>query len=350
MRLMREGERLLAISFHAHKELSAFHDPMQEGKLISRETEIRLDPLTGESSRILFDPGAPFMPSDYSEVGISTSGSKCPFCSENVWKATPAYPEQLINDGKLSNGEAILFPNLFPYAKHNGVVRMTEQHYVPLEQFSEQVIYDSLRTAHTYLQKAIDADRKTDHLSINWNYLPPSGGSILHPHLHVLASEKPTNYDQKAIMYSERYYNQFGTSFYADLLDTEKQLQQRWIGRKGSMNWLHAYAPKSHYDFIGLFEHMPAIAQLQEQDWRDLASSMLSFFSLFKKIGVASFNMMIILPKKANAAYPAHIRIVPRLTLGALGTSDMNVFTFLHGEYLSLKTPERTAKEAAAFF
>jgi len=323
---------------------------MQEGKLISRETEIRFDPLTGESSRIIFDPGAPFLPPDYSEAAKAGSGSKCPFCTENVWKATPAYPDKLISGGKLSKGESILFPNLFPYAKHNGVVRMTEQHYVTVEQFSEQTIYNSLTTAYAYLQKVLETDLEVSHMSINWNYLPPSGGSILHPHLHVLASEKPTNYNQIVLDAGQRYFDENGTSYYSDLLETEKQLQQRWIGKKGAISWLHAYAPKSHYDFIGLFDHMPSLAELREQDWSDLASSLTSFFQYFQKIGIASFNMMLLIPKESNAAYPAHIRIVPRLTLGAFGTSDMNVLTFLHGEYLSLKSPEQSAKDAALFF
>ena len=56
------------------------------------------------------------------------------------------------------------------------------------------MIANSFSAAHDYLKKVIAQDPKTTYASINWNYLPPSGGSILHPHIHVLASEHPTNY------------------------------------------------------------------------------------------------------------------------------------------------------------
>jgi len=38
------------------------------------------------------------------------------------------------------------------------------------------------------------------------------------------------------------------------------------------------------------------------------------------------------------------------LTYGVLGTSDMHVLNFLHGESLSLKRPEQNAGEAAKYF
>ena len=46
----------MSIIFTAKEEFFAFHDPMQDGKLIDRKTEIRMDPLTGETSRIIFYP------------------------------------------------------------------------------------------------------------------------------------------------------------------------------------------------------------------------------------------------------------------------------------------------------
>ena len=89
----------------------------------------------------------------------------------------------------LIQGEAVVFPNLFPYSKHNAVVRMCDQHYVKLDEFTAPMIANSFSAAHNYLNKVIAQDPETAYASINWNYLPPSGGSILHPHIHVLASE-----------------------------------------------------------------------------------------------------------------------------------------------------------------
>lgn len=322
---------------------------MQDRKLIDRKTEIRKDPLTGETSRIIFDPGAPFVPTDYTELAEETAGRKCPFCPENVNSFTPTFAEEFIRGGRLINGEAIAFPNLFPYSKHNAVVRMCDQHYVKIEEFSPAIIYDAFSAAHDYLKKVMVQDRKTAYASINWNYLPPSGGSILHPHIHVLASEHPTNYQAATSVAAQQYFQKHEQNFYADLVIEEQSLGKRVIGTEGTIDWLHAFAPKSHTDFIGIFQ-AASFDELDENSWQDLAASMTKIFRYFKQIGIASFNLGLYIPLADKQADRVHVRIVPRLTTGVLQTSDMNVFNFLQGEPLCLKSPEKTAEEVAAYF
>ncbi|WP_318614424.1 hypothetical protein [Sporosarcina sp. YIM B06819] len=339
----------MTIQFTAHEEFFTFHDPMQERKLTDRKTEIRKDPLTGETSRIIFDPGAPFVPTDYSELAKETAGSKCPFCPENVQSFTPTFPETLVTGGRLTKGEAVVFPNLFPYSKHNAVVRMCDLHYVKLDAFTAPMIADSFSAAHDYLNKVIAQDAQTTYASINWNYLPPSGGSILHPHIHVLASEHPTNYQATTSAAAAQFHNTQGQNFYAALVEQERELDERFIGTAGTIDWLHAFAPKSHTDFIGVF-NAASLDELTDDNWQDLADSLTRFFRYFNSIGIASFNLGLFIPVSPNGAERVHVRLVPRLTIGALQTSDMNVFNFLHNEPLCLKVPEQIAKEVVPFF
>ncbi|MDW0118347.1 hypothetical protein QTL97_15555 [Sporosarcina thermotolerans] len=339
----------MPISFRKHEEFFTFHDPMQDEKLIDRKTEIRFDPLTGETSRIIFDPGAPFIPKDYSQLAKETEGVKCPFCAENVSKITPRFPDELVEGGRFIAREAIVFPNLFPYSKHNAVVRMSNQHYVKPEEFTEELIADSFKAAHQYIEKVLEFDNQTEYVSINWNYLPPSGGSILHPHIQVLASEQPTNYQSAITTNSHSFYEKEGENYLTSLVSEERNLGERWIGHVGSISWLHAYAPKSHYDFIGIFE-AASFDELGSGNYEDLAKSMLRFFLYFKEQGVESFNAVMHIPVKKHAAEQVHFRLVPRMTIGMLETSDMNVFNFLQGEPLSLKSPETVAKEVGKFF
>ncbi|WP_252504115.1 hypothetical protein [Sporosarcina sp. Marseille-Q4943] len=339
----------MPISFRKHEEFFTFHDPMQDGKLIDRKTEIRFDPLTGETSRIIFDPGAPFVPKDYSELAKATEGKKCPFCAENVSTITPRFPDELVEGGRYVGKEAVVFPNLFPYSKHNAVVRMSEQHYVKLEEFTETLISDSFTAAHQYIENVLEFDPKTEYVSINWNYLPPSGGSILHPHIHVLASEKPTNYQAIVTSSSHDFYETEGKNYFTSLVSEERELEERWIGKKGSINWMHAFAPKSHGDFLGVFD-ASSFNELDSDAFDDLAKSLLRFFRYFKENGLESFNASLFIPVNKHAAEQVHFRLIPRMTIGMLDTSDMNVFNYLHGEPLSLKAPEEVAKAAAKFF
>ncbi len=340
----------MTISFCSYKEQATFHDPMQEGKLIHRETEIRYDPLTNESSRIVFDPGAPFVTPDYEEIAKRTEGSKCPFCTDNVQLATPRYPESVFSSGRLIEQEAVLFPNLFPYAKHNAVVRMTDGHYMKLEQFEEKQITSALQLAIQYLNNVVSQDQASQHLSINWNYLPPSGGSILHPHLHILASERASNNQRLVAASSQSYYGEYHHNYFLALAEAEKEQAVRWIGQEDELIWIHAYAPKSHFDFIGIAQQCDYLADFDTNLCQSIARSLIRFFAYFHKAGAASFNMSIFIPAAATPYSKVHIRFVPRFTTGLLATSDINVLNFLHGEYLSLKNPEQNALDARQYF
>lgn len=322
---------------------------MQEGKLIDRKTEIRQDPLTGETSRIIFNPGATFVPEYYEDLAKESEGEKCPFCPENVHTFTPSFPGNLIEGGRIIKNEAIAFPNLFPYSKHNAVVRMTDQHYVKLDEFSKATISNSFIAAMDYLNKVHQDDSLTTFASINWNYLPPSGGSILHPHIHVLASEHPTNYQALIQRASEQYYQTTGDNYFTMLTKQEHELKERSIGTIGAIDWIHAYAPKGHTDFIGVFD-AKSIDDIDNQVWQDLAASMIRFFNYFEEIGIASFNLGVFIPLQNQDSNQIHIRIIPRLTIGALQTSDMNVFNYLHNEPLCLLVPEQTTKDVSRFF
>lgn len=338
----------MSINFNKNEEIFSFND--SNGNLIERKTEVRFDPLTGETSRFVFDPGlAPEIP-DYTEAAEQTSGKKCPFCSENLFKMTPVFPKEIAENGRITHGEAILFPNLFPYSKHNGVVVFSGDHYVRLEKFSSEMIIDAFSAAQTYIKRVIDVDPQVRVSSINWNYLPYSGGSILHPHLHVIGSESPTNYQSLIHAKAETFKNKTGKEFYSELYETEKTLGERWIGEKGKVAWMHAYAPKSHNDFIGIFSNKYSIYDLTEQDWHDFAEGLKKIFGTLAEQGFASFNLSLNIPIDPKAKQPVHVRMIPRLTIGNLGTSDINFFQALHEEPLSYKSPEAIAEKARKLF
>jgi UDPglucose--hexose-1-phosphate uridylyltransferase len=331
--------------FKSKKETFVFYDG--EGNKIERETEVRFDPLTGESSRLVFDPGAPFSSPDYTEIAEQTSGSNCPFCPENVFKLTPLFPKDIVPEGRVTNGEAVVAPNLFPYSKYNGVTIMSKQHYVRLEDFKPKLIADAFRAAQMYIEAVHEKETKPLSASINWNYLPHSGGSIIHPHLHVIVSESDTNYQTNYNEKAKQYYEKNGEHYLTKLYETEKQSGERWIGELGNVAWMHSYAPKSHNDFLAVFPNISNWREITEKDWEDFAKGLKAVFATLDEQGLASFNMMLHL---SNGSSPIHARLIPRLLLNNLGTSDMNFFQSLHQEPLIYKQPEDIAEKARKHF
>ncbi|MCM3766248.1 hypothetical protein [Neobacillus niacini] len=338
----------MTIEFRKQEEWFSFSD--NHGNDIERKTEIRFDPLTGESARLIFDPGLKIQPPDYIEASEKTGGKNCPFCSENLQKLTPLFKSEITKQGRISQGSAVVFPNLFPYSKHNGVVIFSDQHYVRLEEFTIEMIKDAFLAAQTYIQRVAAIDSKAKHASINWNYLPLSGGSILHPHIQVMVSDSPSNYQRLVAEKAHAFQNDTGKEYFTQLSETEKTLEERWIGEVGDIAWIHSFAPKSHNDFLAVFSKSNSIDDVNEQDWIDFSKGLRAIFSTLDEQGFASFNLMVHISSNSELKQPIHVRLIPRLTLGFLNTSDYNFFQALHQEPLSFKLPEEITPIARKHF
>lgn len=331
--------------FKKKKETFVFY--MADGERVERETEIRFDPLTGATSRLLVDPGLGLSIPDYTELSEQTSGKNCPFCPENVYQLTPVFPEEIAKDGRITYGEAVVTPNLFPYSKHTGVVIMSKAHYLRLEDFSVKTIKNAFIAAQEYIKNVLDHDPHESFISINWNYLPQSGGSILHPHLQVVVSETPTNEQHTTDLYNQSFLAEYDEHYLERLSKYEKQKNERWIGDNGQVAWMHAFAPKSHNDYLAVFRERSRIDDFTEKDWDDFAQGLTHIFSALTEQNMASFNMNFSL---SNDDAPAYARLIPRITLGATNTSDVNFFQAMHDEPLSYKTPEENAELARKYF
>lgn len=333
------------ISFRREEEYFVFQDPKGTGEMLERKTEVRFDPLTGESSRLVVDPGLKLSPPDYTEIGEKTKGTRCPFCPENIFQITPKFPSNISAGGRIQVGKSVVFPNLFPYSKHNGVGIFSGQHYVKLTEFTEEMIENAFRAAQLYLDKVVETDPAVNYASINWNYLPYAGSSILHPHIQMIASGCPTNYQARTVSEAEKFYARHRQNYYHALLKEEKRLGQRFIKSGELLSWIHAFAPKSHMDFIGIFQGTYSLEALTGEHWQALARDLLKLFRYLNSQGLASFNMLMHVPIKHNPADLVHLRLVPRLTIGLLETSDINFFQMLHQEPLSYRVPEETVRE-----
>ena len=73
-------------------------------------SEVRFDPLTGETGRVAhFLPTWP-PPAGQDAGRVFIQGGSCPFCPENVERLTPKFPENVVPGGRLRKGEAVVFP------------------------------------------------------------------------------------------------------------------------------------------------------------------------------------------------------------------------------------------------
>ncbi len=168
-----------------------------DGKLQRTSVEIRIDPITGRTSRIAFsrsrekEPGTKALPKPPADTFAEDD---CPFCPANVFSQTPTLRSDIFNQDRLCSGESILFPNLFPYGACSAVSLIGSRHFVEIGTASPEEYCDSQLNSVNYLKQINEFDPKVCNLAITQNHLPSAGGSLVHPHLQINAEVIPANY------------------------------------------------------------------------------------------------------------------------------------------------------------
>ena len=329
------------IEFEVSRQVCRFLDPTRGFEPVEKVTEIRRDPLTGRMSHILdmgFKPEKP----DVEKMVAEARASFNPFAPDKREEVTPRFLDEVegIAGGRLSVGEALVVPNLFPYDRYSAVTVLSDTDFVPLDGFSEDLIVDAFRADLAYLRRLRETDgEELRHYSANWNYMPLAGGSVVHPHHQLIASPIPTNYLRDV----EAGLTRYGGDYFGDLVRLEED-GERWVGRVGNVSWLTGFAPLGHIDVVGVFGERASIFDLTDEDIGALARSLLRIFAYLDEEGFASFNFALYGLEGAEG-FTVHCRLSPRFLLSnALGASDVNYFEISHAESLAFFYPEAAAR------
>jgi UDPglucose--hexose-1-phosphate uridylyltransferase len=338
----------------------AFKSRQQHAKILNPATgyeektlilETRWDPLTKRTVRVLDLPIKKLEKLDVDAMLRKGAEIPCPFCPDAVEHVTPRFTNDFIRGGRLCFGEVSLFPNRLPFDRHCAVAVLTRLHYVPLADFTEEMLVNGFSTACVYLRRLIEVDPASRFFSINWNYLPMSGGSIIHPHLQIIAGSLPTYYQGAMIQGGRRYQRRWGTAFWDDLIAQEEALGERYIGARGNTVWLASYAPLGFADIMAVVRDRCSLVELTDQDIRDFAQGLLRVFTYFQEFNHYSFNLALFSGHYGEEdSFRVNARIVTRRLLPPIGASDSSYFEKLHGESISYKKPERLCEEVRGWF
>ena len=174
--------------------------------------EVRTDLFSGAAARVLrfrWRPPATFPASSY----IEKSEKTCPFCPERMSTSKPKFPPSIVKEGRIHCGHATVMPNAFLYSQYSGVVVFSDNHYIPLDHFSPEILFNAFIASTAYIDRVREADGRVAYASINWNYMPPAGGEIIHPHLLVVVNEEPTRLHSRLITSSRDYQGSHGRNY-----------------------------------------------------------------------------------------------------------------------------------------
>jgi UDPglucose--hexose-1-phosphate uridylyltransferase len=304
--------------------------------------EFRFDPLTGRSCRLVRYSTDRIMRTDLATLENRSRELSCPFCAPLVAQITPRFPPDLCPGGTIRRGKAVAFPNAGPYDVYGTVVVMSDEHFVPLTRFTLETVHNALLAAHEYIESVRKADPKAKYHFIAWNYMPPSGGSLVHPHLQGNAGYYPTNYQKKLLEASRKYRKKYGTNYWSDLLEQERRTGERYIGKIGDAHWLTSFAPEGRLsDILVLFPGRASILELTEDDLRGFAAGLLKVFGYLDELNLISFNMSTYSGFDSGQFW-AQARITPRglLLYSPIETSDQFYYQILQDENICILPPE----------
>jgi galactose-1-phosphate uridylyltransferase len=325
------------VEFRRERLEAEILDPRRSFERARLPVEIRWDPLLGHSCRLLphssLQPPAPI---DLEELA-KQSRPGCPFCAPGIEQQTPRFPPEVWPEGRIRRGEAVLFPNLVPYAKWSSVsVYSPHRHLLPLEEISTALLADNIRTQIVFMRAVLEHDSSAVWLSLNANQLPPSGSSIFHPHLQGSANPAPTT--------MQKLLAETAPGRIREYVESERRHGERYLGSVGGVEWLASFAPIGPAELRAFVFDAASLAELDDPLVTELARGLSLALHLYAELGFQSFNLAVHSATSGMGNDPLVLRMVARTYFGSLLRSDAMWSERLHWEAAVDLAPEAVAE------
>ena len=231
----------------------------------------------------------------------------------------------------------MLFPNLHAYSSHSCVsVYSPHLHYLPLEQITDRLMADNLRTQVMYDKAVMAADPESRWASINANHMLPSGSSLFHPHLQGIVDSEPTT--------MQRLLAAVPATRFEAYLRAERRAGERVLGNTGRVEWLVSFAPIAPAELRAFVEGVASPVELEDDLIEELAHGLTLTLNAYADMGFQSFNLAIYGAPPGSAGYPLNLRIACRSNLKPYYRSDSTLLERLHWEGAIDLPPETIAE------
>lgn len=323
------------------------------GASADRLIQIRVNPISGRISRITFsranetEAGADCLPSPPPESRQTTS---CPFCQPQVMVRTPRLIPQIHPAGRMTRGESLLFPNLFPYGAYSAVSLFDNTHFVEIGTATASSYTDCLVNCADYLKRVKQHDPSATYMAITQNHLPSAGGSMVHPHLQVHADRIGSNHhrflDDRALTYRHAVQR----PLLGDYAAREINAADRYIGHTGPWVWLAAFAPEGFFEIWAVCPGKTALLAVDEREWCYLADGMIRVQRFYRSLHRNGYNFGLLAVETPQSALELRAVMLVRANYAPWVRSDHTGFEVMLGDMATFTAPEETARLARAFW
>lgn len=308
------------------------------GNLEESTVEIRYDPLTLQTSRIVKKNIPVSVANDFEEE-IELSKITCPFCNERVNDLAARDPE--IMKGEIwKRGECLAFSNIIPYSRYSLILRITDGHYLRLSDFKKSHFFDAFKLIQDYLSKL--PEQKL-YITIGMNYLKSAGSSVMHPHIQLVISENSTDFFARLEWSAFEFMELNGKDYWSALVEKEKE-GERYIGRTQKTDWLSAFAPKGFYHYLGVPEESDFV-YMSDGQLSGLSEGITKILRFYESKGFNAFNFTFFCGDRIGKHFRTNFHIVARTPFSKYYWSDVFFSKLFHDESITFFSPEDYAKE-----
>jgi UDPglucose--hexose-1-phosphate uridylyltransferase len=318
--------------------------------------EYRTDPLTGRNTTVIkgmLDYVGKFLTSETDLLNLLVEKTEvtCPFCPKSVLSKTPMFIKDFYPEGRILCGEATVVPNLLGHAEQSILAILSKKHHLDLDEFTSGLIFDGFKGALKYLSRLMEVDKTVKYPAFAFNYLPPAGSSIFHPHMQILARDRPFYLIDLMLQKSKAYFEANGSSYWSDLVKLEKTGDRYLFGTEG-VEWFVPFAP-----LRGLNEVQAVVTgktnfiELGDSQWHGLSEGISKVLKFYHSQGYNSFNIIIASgPMDESLDYfDVNLRIISRPGIQQWCFTDSWAAPYLLWDGEAVEEPEVFAEKLRTF-
>jgi galactose-1-phosphate uridylyltransferase len=323
--------------------------PVKFQQAIHDGVEYRFDPLTGHQTRINPARARRLMQAAASggdsRTWLEATKEACPFCPDRLLKATPCFSADFCKAGRIRSADGFIFPNLNPFSQHHAVATFSSHHFLDLDQFDEGLIAAGLKGGRDYFRSVHAHDHAARFPVYIWNYLPPSAGSIIHPHVQLMVEREPVPELALILDRAKRYSETTGKNYWDDLIEAEKRAGERHIGTIGDIQLIASFAPRGFREVTAIVPGVSEFGTLDDAWVQSLAVCFNRMLACYKTMGVGSFNLVSFSSALDEALpyFTLHFKMVSRPYPRNVYTNDSGPFERFYNIWVVDTLPEDVA-------
>ena len=347
----------MTIRFRKEVRFAELLTPLRNYEPEKQVVEHRYDPLTERTTVVTagrFQYVKRNFESDEQIVSSIAESTKavCPFCPSQLERSTPRFPSRIVPEGNIVVDDVVLFPGLFAHMDFNAVAVLGKEHYLPPKMIAPEKIYSAFRAGLAYLKRLRESRPEVFYASYAGNYFPLSGSTIIHPHMHVLASDLPLQLQKELLDRSREYFSKQGSNYWLDLIN-EEEGGERFVGSIEDTVWLTPFAPSSTYEVWAISRSFSDFLDIGEEGFRPFAEGLARVLRFYQEERLSCFNFALYsgpIGEDSDEYFRMGLRVLGRFGYKPPYVSDIWSLQAILMEGEAYDTPENMAQRLKKHF